>query len=112
MNYNKKVSEYIETAPAGQQESLETIRKLIHESVPGVSEEIKWGFPVFAKTRDFAYLRFAKNHTTLGFYNIDKITDNENVLEGSGNTLRHVKIKSLKDINKELFAKWLKAVAV
>jgi len=112
MNYNKKITEYIDNAQEGQIETLEILRKLIHNNVSGVTEEIKWGFPVFAKTKDFTYLRFSKKHITLGFYNIDKIEDTNNVLEGSGNTLKHIKIKNKTDFDKKLIAKWLKSIAV
>jgi hypothetical protein len=111
MNYDSKVTEYIENAPAAQKGNLEAIRELIHESVSDVSEQLKWGFPVFRKTKDFAYLRVAKNHTTLGFYNFDRINDAENLLEGEGNTLRHIKISAIDDMIKEQLAEWLAAVA-
>lgn len=112
MNLNNNVTEYINTATKGQIEILENLRQLIHESVPGVTEVIKWKIPVFAKTKDFAYLRFAKKHITLGFYHIDKIEDPGNLLEGTGNTLKHIKVKTLDEINKELLTKWFKAIAV
>jgi hypothetical protein len=112
MNYNKKVTEYIENAEIEQIKTLKVLRKLIHNIVPVVTEEIKWGFPVFAKTKDFAYLRFSKKHITLGFYNIDKIEDPDNILEGSGNTLKHIKIKSKTDFDEKLVSKWLKAIAI
>lgn len=112
MNNNIEVTEYIDNAQEGQIETLELLRKLIHESVSGVTEEIKWGFPVFSKTKDFTYLRFSKKHITLGFYNIDKIVDSENLLEGSGNTLKHIKIKSKTDFDEKLVAKWLKSIAI
>ncbi len=110
MNYNKKVTEYIDRASDEQIVILETLRKLIHESAMGVSEEMKWNMPVFAKTKDFAYLRFAKNHITLGFYNINKIKDPDNLLEGEGNTLKHIKIKSEKDIKQKIISEWLKQI--
>ena len=111
MNLNQKVSDYINKASIEQVEILEHLRSLIHQSVTGVSEEIKWGFPVFCKTKDFAYFRFAKNHITLGFYNIDKINDPDKLLEGSGNTLKHIKIKNKKDINELVLKNWLCSIA-
>jgi hypothetical protein len=110
MNYNKKVTEYINSTTEEQIVILEALRKLIHETVKGVSEEIKWGFPVFAQTKDFAYLRFAKKHITLGFYNIDKIKDPDHLLEGEGNTLKHIKIKSADDIKPKVISEWLKQI--
>lgn len=110
MNYNKKVSEYFDNAQEEQIVLLEAVRKLIHESVENVSEEIKWGFPVFAQTKDFAYLRYAKKHITLGFYHIDKIKDPDNLLEGVGNTLKHIKIKSIDDIKTTVISEWLRQI--
>lgn len=111
MHYNQKVTEYIQNAPLAQQQQLEVIRTLIHESVSGVTEDLKWGFPVFRKTKDFAYIRTAKNHITLGFYQFDRIPNAETILEGSGNTLRHLKIKPTATLDHVLLAAWLVAVA-
>lgn len=110
MNYNQKITDYIDKASEEQIVILEALRKLIHETVDNVSEEIKWGFPVFASTKDFAYLRFAKKHITLGFYNIDKIQDPANLLEGEGNTLKHIKIKNSDEIDSKIICKWLKEI--
>jgi hypothetical protein len=110
MNYNKKVTDYINGASEEQIVILETLRELIHETIIDVSEEVKWNMPVFNNGKDFAYLRFAKNHITLGFYNIDKIQDPENLLEGEGNTLKHIKIKSKAEIQKEVISLWLKQI--
>ena len=110
MNYNQKVTEYIDKASEGQIATLEELRKLVHESVENVTEEIKWNMPVFAKTKDFAYLRFAKKHITLGFYHIDKLKDPDNLLEGEGNTLKHIKITEFDSKLKQQIKKWLKQI--
>jgi hypothetical protein len=52
-------------------------------------------------------MRFSKKHITLGFYNIEKLVDPNNILEGEGNTLKHIKIKSLAQLNPELIKSWL-----
>lgn len=111
MNFNEKVSDYIKQAPKEQLEILEELRMLIHKSVVETKEEIKWGMPVFKKNKTFTYLRFSAKHVTLGFYNIDRIQDPQNILEGDGKTMRHVKIYNKKDIDKKQFAEWLKATA-
>lgn len=111
MNINQKVSDYIAKAPEAQIQILETLRSLIHQSVTDVSEEVKWNMPVFKQTKDFAYLRFSKQHVTLGFYRFDKIDDPENLLEGEGNTLKHIKIRKIADIREDMLAGWLRAVA-
>ena len=110
MNINKKVSDYFDNATEEQIAVLNELRKLIHDTVDNVSEEIKWNMPVFNNGKDFAYLRFSKKHITLGFYNIDKIQDPDNLLEGEGNTLKHVKITILEDKQKKQIEKWLKQI--
>lgn len=110
MNYNQNVTDYIGKASAEQITTLETLRKLIHESIEGVLEEIKWNMPVFGKNKDFAYLRFSKKHITLGFYHIYKLKDPDNLLEGEGNTLKHIKITQLDNKQKQQIRKWLKQV--
>lgn len=110
MNYNKKVTDYIDNAPEEQIVILETLRKLVHETVINVNEEIKWKMPVFNNGKNFAYLRFSKKHITLGFYNIDKIIDPDNLLEGEGNTLKHIKIKCADDIKPKIIKEWLQQI--
>ena len=107
MNLNSKITDYISKATSDQIPLLEAIRQLIHETVGGVSEDIKWNMPVFAHKKDFAYLRFSKKHITLGFYNIDKLIDPDNLIEGEGNTLKHIKIKTLNEDLKKAIAAWL-----
>lgn len=111
MKLDKNVSAYISNAAEVQTELLEHLRQLIHDAVPGTTEAIKWGFPVFTKTKNYAYFRYSKKHITLGFYNPEKIDDPDNLLEGEGNTLKHIKIRQQEDINKPLLTKWLKAIA-
>ena len=110
MNINQKVSDYFNNATEEQIAILNVLRKLIHDTVANVSEEIKWNMPVFNNGKDFAYLRFAKKHITLGFYNIDKIQDPENLLEGEGNTLKHIKINSKDEVKPKIIAEWLKQI--
>ena len=111
MNYDEAVSQYIANAPELQRARLEHIRTLIHQSMSGVSEAIKWGFPVFAKRKDFAYLRVSKKHITLGFYNFDRIEHADELLEGSGNTMRHIKIKTDEDIKPGQLVEWFRVIA-
>ena len=108
--YTKNVSDYINRAAKDQVATLEELRKLIHENVKDVSETIKWNMPVFSSATNIAYLRFSKNHITLGFYNIEKLKDPENLLEGEGNTLKHIKIKILTPQLKKQISSWLQQI--
>lgn len=111
MNLNGKVTDYITNAPAEQTKVLETLRQLIHKTIPETTEDLKWGIPVFSRSKIFTYLRSTKHHVALGFYNIDRIDDPKGLLAGTGKNMRHLKIKEVEDIDSELIARWLKATA-
>ena len=105
---NNQVNEYINNAPKEQKEILETIRLLIHKNVENVTEEFKWSRPVFKSTKAFAYLQTNKNHVNLGFYkDFEKLNDPEGVLEGTGKTMRHIKLKSISDVNSNRLSEWV-----
>lgn len=74
-------------------------------------EEFKWSRPVFTANKSFAYLKTAKNHVTLGFYKFEKLNDPQNLLEGTGKDMRHIKLKSEDDIDAKLLGEWLKMSA-
>lgn len=105
---NQQVTDYIQNAPVEQAGIMKQIRELIHESVPGVTEEFKWSRPVFRSGRDFAYFKVAKTYLTLGFFNFEKLPDPHNKLEGSGKDMRHIKLKSSADIDTQLLGSWFR----
>ncbi|MBX0331792.1 DUF1801 domain-containing protein [Pontibacter sp. HSC-14F20] len=106
-----QVTDYI-NASEKHKETLEALRQLLHDTVPGVTEEFKWGRPVFRSSKDFTYLKTAKTYITLGFFHFDKLNDPNGLLEGTGKDMRHIKIKNVQDIDRELLSDWFKAAAV
>lgn len=106
-----QVTDYINTSEK-HKEILEALRQLLHHSVPGVTEEFKWGRPVFRSAKDFAYLKTAKAYVTLGFFQFDKLDDKKGLLEGTGKDMRHIKIKKVQEIDRELLSEWFKAAAI
>lgn len=87
---------------------METIRLLIHKNVENITEEFKWSRPVFKSTKAFAYIEANKNYVNLGFYkDFEKLNDPEEVLEGTGKTMRHIKLKSISDIDFKRLSEWL-----
>ena len=108
MEFNKQVDQYINNAPEAQRKLLQALRALIHSSVPKGTEQFKWSRPVYAASKDICYLVSNKKHVNLGFINFEKIGDPEGLLEGTGKNMRHVKIKSMKDIQKAVLKKMIK----
>lgn len=76
-------------------------RALIYDVYPGVVE-VPWprqgiaGYGVGPKkmSEQFCYIAVFKNHLNLGFYYGAELPDPSNLLEGAGELLRHVKIRT------------------
>jgi len=108
---NKEVTAYIESAPAEQREIMTIIRDIIHREVKNVVEEFKWSRPIFKSTSNFAYFQSNKNHISVGFTkDIEKLQDPDHLLEGSGKTMRHLKVKKAADIDIERITAWIIAI--
>lgn len=108
---NEQITEYIDNAPKEQKEIMEMIRSLIHQNAKNVTEEFKWSRPIFKSEKDFAYLQSNKSHVNLGFYkDFKKLDDPDNLLEGTGKTMRHIKLKKVSDINSKLLSEWLQVL--
>jgi hypothetical protein len=107
---NEQVTAYIEGAPEEQRRIMETVRKLVHATVKEVREDFKWGRPIFATAKDFAYFKTAKAHVTFGFMQAGKLDDPDGRLEGTGKDMRHIKLRTLSDVDATLLKKWLKAL--
>lgn len=108
---NKEVTAYIAKAPKDQEVLLNTLRSLIFASVPVTSEAIKWGRPVYSTTKNFAYLKSEKAYVTLGFFDTDGLKDPKGLLQGTGKSMRHVKLRTVSDIDEALFERWLTTAA-
>lgn len=109
---NTQVTEYINNAPKEQQEIMNTVRSLLHQSVKNITEEFKWSRPIFKTKKDFAYLQTNKNYVNLGFYkDFEKLNDPKGLIEGTGKTMRDIKIKSVNDIDKNLLKEWFLIIA-
>lgn len=105
-----EVTNYIAKAPEEQRRIMEAVRQLIHAAVPGVNEEFKWSRPVYRSTKDFAYLKSAKAYVSFGFMEAGKLHDPDGRLEGTGKDMRHIKLRTLADVDEKLLKGWLKAL--
>ena len=100
---------YIEKQQSPQREILQKLRTIIFDTFPGTDEEMKWGVPNFHNGR--FYIVALKDSVNLGFA-INGLSEQELAqFEGSGKTMRHVKIRTLQDIDEPKIVHLLKLVA-
>jgi len=108
VNMDKKVEKYIEKQQPLQKEILKKVRRLILETLPSCDERIAWGVVAFAGGK--FYIAALKEKVHVGFA-INGLSNEEiSLFEGSGKTMRHIKIRSLADIDEEKMVELIKLV--
>jgi len=105
---DKKVGEYIEKQKSPQKEILQKVRKIFLKTLPSCEEKSAWGVITFEEGK--FYIGAMKNRVHVGFAinGLDK--EEIGLFEGSGKTMRHIKIHSLEDIDEKKLVKLIKLV--
>lgn len=106
--FSKEVDTYISESSENFRPILEEIRRIFHAEIPDIIESYKWSRPIFGVQKDIAYIKEFKQYVTLGFYKASNITSNTELLEGTGKDMRHIKIRSIKEIDETILKKWIK----
>ena len=104
---NKGVDDYIEKQKLPQKEICKKLREIILETFPGIEEQMKLGVPWYEGKY---YIVALKDHVNLGF-SLEGLSKKEiELFEGGGKTMKHIKIRSLNEIDEEQIVKLLKVV--
>ena len=105
---DKQVDEYIEKQQSPQKEILQKLRRIFLKTILGCEEKKAWGVVAFAGGK--FYIGAMKNRVHVGFA-INGLNKEEiGLFEGSGKTMRHIKIHSLEDIDEKKLVKLIKMV--
>ena len=104
----KDVSEYIVKQKSPQKEILQEVRKIFHKTLPSCEEKMRWGVPTFAAGK--FYIAAMKNRVHVGFAITGLNKDEISLFEGSGKTMRHIKIPTLEDIDEKKLANLIEMV--
>jgi len=104
----KTVDEYIAGLVPWQAEIVARIREIIFNAVPDAKEQFKWGQPVYEKGGPLAYMKAFKHVVNFGFWRGVDLNDPTGLLEGDGDKMRHMQLKSVAQINPEIFADFVR----
>ena len=92
---DKQVSEYINKQKSLQKEIIQKVRTIFLKTLPNFEEKKVWGVIAFADGK--FYIAAMKNKVHVGFA-INGLNKEEiGLFEGTGKTMRHIKISSLED---------------
>jgi hypothetical protein len=96
---DKQVNEYIEKQKSPQKEILQKLRRIFNEALPRTEEKMRWGVPTFAGGK--FYIAAMKNRVHFGFAITGLNKDEIKMFEGTGKTMRHMKVPRLEDIDEK-----------
>ena len=105
---DEEVNEYIEKQKSPQKEILHKVREIFLKTLPACKEKKAWGVIVFADGK--FYIAAMKNRVHVGFAINGLKKEEIDFFEGSGKTMRHVKIHSLEEINEGKLVELIKLV--
>ena len=104
---------WLTNQPSGAYELLNHIRHVVIASGHNFSEGIKWGSPCYwlpeISRRNIIWYQHHNNYVRLGFFNGATMPDPDNLLEGTGIPLRHIKIYNLTDITPQTLTNYVRA---
>jgi hypothetical protein len=99
---NAEKHAYVRDDNPGLQKVVQALRSFVTSAVPGTKLTVNsWGVPTFETNKPFCLYMVGKNHVTFGFHYGTSLEDPEGLLEGSGKNIRHVKLRSVEDLDKK-----------
>ena len=99
---------YIEKQKSPQKEILREVQKIFRETLADSKEEMRWGTITFSSGK--FYLAAMKNRVHVGFAITGLNSDEIALFEGTGKTMRHIKIDTADSINRTHLAKLIRMV--
>jgi len=105
---DEQVKYYIERQDSPQKEILLKIRMIFYNTLEKFEEKIGWGVIVFSNGK--YYIASINDRVHIGFSIIGLDSTEINMFEGSGKTMRHIKIHSLNEIDEKKLVELIKMV--
>jgi hypothetical protein len=110
----KTIDGYIETFEDWRGDAIRRIRELVDEAAPDAESAIKWAQPVWLSGGGpFAYVKAFPRSVNIGFWRGAQLDDPDGLLQGEGDRMKHVPIRSVDDVPAEAIGRFVRqAVAL
>ena len=105
---DKQVNEYIEKQKSPQKEIIQKVRKIFQKTLPNCEEKMRWGAITFAEGK--FYLAAMKTRVHVGFAITGLNKDEISLFEGTGKTMRYIRIPTLENIDEKKLTKLIEMV--
>jgi len=99
------IDEYVEKA-GKQQDVVKGLRALVKRTIAGCEEYVNpWKIPSFDSNGTVCGFMTGKEHVTFIFLRGVALPDPEGLLEGTGKSVRHVKVRTVADVKRPALKK-------
>src|SRR5260221_10813787 len=101
------IDEYV-AKPGKMKGVMKGLRALVKKAVPGCEEYVNpWKIPSFDSNGTVCGFMTGKEHVTFVFLRGTVLPDPEGLLEGTGKSVRHVKVRTAADVKKLALEKFV-----
>ena len=101
--------DYLKAQPPKNQAVIRALRRFVKRVAPKLTEAVKWGNGCWlGPKKPVAYVYSASGYVQFGFFNGAALKDPLGLLEGNGQYVRHIKVRSTAGIDKKAFTALLK----
>jgi hypothetical protein len=103
---------YLADQSSKNQRVIRPLREFVARVAPELEEFVKWGNGCWVKGKvPIAYVYSAPDHVQFGFFRGSALSDPRGLLVGQGQYVRHVKVRTVKDIDERAFGALLRQAA-
>lgn len=103
----KDVNSILSELKPDQGKIAEKFRSIVSKTLPDAVETVKWGNIMSVYNgQNLSWFLFYKDHADFGFFKGAQLKSK--LLEGTGKGLRHIKVRSMKDVDEAEFVRLLK----
>ncbi len=103
------VEAYISQLRGWQREVVTKLRSIVRSQAPDAKESIMWSQPVYTVNGPVVYIKAFSDHVNLGFWRGNEIDDPAGRLIGELPTMRHITIRHVNEVDRELFEAYVRA---
>ena len=103
---------YLADQPPKNQKIIRALRRFVKKVAPKLEESVKWGNGCWLKGKQpVAYLYSDTDWVQFGFFRGSSLDDPQQVLEGKGEYVRHVKVRTVAGIDEKVLGALLRQAA-
>ena len=106
------IDEYLARKEQKLADVAQRLRLLMKKTVADCTETVNpWKLPTFESNGPMCYFSIGTDHVTFGFLRGTSLPDPAKLLEGTGKSLRHVKLRTAAEVQKPALKKLIRSAA-